>query len=196
MPEISTETTPTAAALDWVPIPAEIVRWADLLSSPGRVSPPLAKSTRTTRAGSRRPSAWPTSTSATRPPATPFVASKRPGYSPSIEPPASLRRTRSPAATVGLNCPSLVDLDAGPMAAYCSLYLAGTFESALPQHHRSKPRRLAGRWASHRTPMDLRARGQRSSETARRLRLRPHPPATTPAGTPAVFGRQRIKDQK
>jgi hypothetical protein len=46
MPEISTETTPTAAALAWVPIPAEIVRlggsalvaWARLAAA-GTVDP-------------------------------------------------------------------------------------------------------------------------------------------------------------
>ena len=46
MPEISTETTPTAAALEWVPIPAEIVRlggsalvaWARIAAA-GQVDP-------------------------------------------------------------------------------------------------------------------------------------------------------------
>lgn len=141
MPEISTETTPTAAALEWVPIPAEIVRlggsalvaWARLAAAgqvdpydPSRISSTvgladLDLSDTTARNAVRRLEATGL-----------LTVDRAPGKASTYTLDRGDRWAKLPT--------ELVDLDAGPMAAYCSLYLAGTFESA---HRNTTVRRLA-----------------------------------------------------
>jgi hypothetical protein len=141
MPEISTETTPTATALEWVPIPTEIVRlggsalvaWARIAAA-GQVDPydpsriistvglaDLDLSDTTARNAVHRLE----STGL-------VIVDRAPGKPSTYSLDRGDRWAQLPT--------TLVDLDAGPMAAYCSLFLSGTFESA---HRNTTVRRLA-----------------------------------------------------
>ena len=141
MPEISTETTPTAAALEWVPIPAEIVRlggsalvaWARIAAA-GQVDPyDPSRITSTVGLADLDLSDTTARNAVHRLESTGLVIVDRaPGK------PSTYTLTRGDRWA---QLPTtLVDLDPGPMAAYCSLYLAGTFESA---HRNTTVRRLA-----------------------------------------------------
>lgn len=141
MPEISTEPTPTATALEWVPIPAEIVRlggsalvaWARIAAAgqvdpydPSRISSTvgladLDLSDTTARNAVRRLEATGL-----------LTVDRAPGKVSTYTLDRGDRWAQLPV--------TLVDLDAGPMAAWCSLFLSGTFESA---HRNTTVRRLA-----------------------------------------------------
>ena len=141
MPEISTETTPTAAALEWVPIPAEIVRlggsalvaWARIAAA-GQVDPyDSQRITSTVGLADLDLSDTTARNAVHRLEASGLVIVDRaPGK------PSTYTLTRGDRWA---QLPTtLVDLDAGPMAAYCSLFLSGAFESA---HRNTTVRRLA-----------------------------------------------------
>ena len=141
MPEMSTETTPTAAALAWVPIPAEIVRlggsalvaWARLAAA-GQVDPyDPSRITSTVGLADLDLSDTTARNAVHRLEATGLLTVDRAPGKPSTY--TLTRGDRWARIPVGL-----VDLDAGPMAAYCSLFLSGTFESA---HRNTTVRRLA-----------------------------------------------------
>ncbi len=141
MPEISTEPTPTAAALDWVPIPAEIVRlggsalvaWARIAAA-GTVDPyDPSRITATVGLADLDLSDTTARNAVHRLESTGLVIVDRAPGKPSTY---SLDRGDRWAQLPT----TLVDLDAGPMAAYCSLFLSGTFESA---HRNTTVRRLA-----------------------------------------------------
>ncbi len=131
MPEISTGTTPTAAALAWVPIPAEIVRlggsalvaWARLAAA-GTVDPYDPQRISSTVGLADLDLSDTTARNAVhRLEATGLLTVDRaPGKASTYTLDRGDRWAKLPVG--------LVDLDPGPMAAYCSLYLAGTFESA------------------------------------------------------------------
>ena len=141
MHEISTGTTPTAAALDWVPIPAEIVRlggsalvaWARIAAA-GTVDPYDPQRISSTVGLADLDLSDTTARNAVhRLESTGLVIVDRaPGKASTYTLDRGDRWAQLPV--------TLVDLDAGPMAAYCSLYLAGTFESA---YRNTTVRRLA-----------------------------------------------------
>jgi DNA-binding transcriptional regulator YhcF (GntR family) len=196
MPEISTETTPTATALEWVPIPTEIVRlggsalvaWARIAAA-GQVDPydpsriistvglaDLDLSDTTARNAVHRLE----STGL-------VIVDRAPGKPSTYSLDRGDRWAQLPT--------TLVDLDAGPMAAYCSLFLSGTFESA---HRNTTVRRLASwlgaglrtvrRWIS-----ELVATGALARHGDYAYTLTPPPPP--PQEPPPKFGRQKIKEQ-
>ena len=131
MPEISTETTPTAAALEWVPIPAEIVRlggsalvaWARIAAA-GQVDPyDPSRITSTVGLADLDLTDTTARNAVHRLESTGLVIVDRaPGKASTYTLTRGDRWAQLPT--------TLVDLDAGPMAAYCSLFLSGTFESA------------------------------------------------------------------
>ena len=141
MPEISTETTPTATALDWVPIPAEIVRlggsalvaWARLAAAgtvdaydPSRISSTVGLADLDLSDTTARNAVHRLESTGL------LTVDRAPGKASTYTLDRGDRWAKLPVG--------LVDLDPGPMAAYCSLYLAGTFESA---HRNTTVRRLA-----------------------------------------------------
>ena len=152
MPEISTETTPTAAALEWVPIPAEIVRlggsalvaWARIAAA-GQVDPyDPSRITSTVGLADLDLTDTTARNAVHRLESTGLVIVDRaPGKASTYTLTRGDRWAQLPT--------TLVDLDAGPMAAYCSLFLSGTFESA---RRNTTVRRLAA-WLGAGPPPQL-----------------------------------------
>ena len=198
MPEISTETVQTVTEFVWVSIPTEIVRlggsalvaWARIAAAgtvdqvdPARVISTVCLAdldlTETTARNAVRRLEASGLLTVDRAPGKPSTYTLERGD----------RWAQLPT--------TLVDLDAGPMAAYCSLHLAGTFETA---HRNTTVRRLAAwlgaglrtvrRWIAELVATGALARNGDYDYTL----TPPQPPPQPPPQVPK-FGRQKIKEQ-
>ena len=129
MPGISTQTTPTAQSLDWIPVPAEIaqlggsalVAWARIASA-GTCNPDNPSTIVATIGLADLDLADTTARNAIgRLETTGLLDIDRaPGK-------ASTYTLHRSAAWAQLPV-AMAELDAGPIAAWCALYMAGTFE--------------------------------------------------------------------
>lgn len=130
MTEISTQTPPTAQTLEWVPIPAEIVQiggsaivaWVRIAAA-GACNPDNPSTITATVGLADLDMADTTARNAISRLETTglLLIDRAPGKASTY----TLHRS-----TLWAQLPvEMVDLDAGPIAAWCALYLSGTFES-------------------------------------------------------------------
>ena len=141
MPEISTENTPAAQSLDWVPIPAEIARlggsalvaWARIASAGGCNPDDPSTITATIGLADLDLSDTTARNAVARLESTGLlVIDRAPGRASTYTLHRSTSWAQLPVA--------MAELDAGPIAAWSALYLSGTFED---RRRNTTVRRLA-----------------------------------------------------
>ena len=196
MPEISTENTPTAQSLDWVPIPAEIARlggsalvaWARIAAA-GICNPDDPSTIVATIGLADLDMTDSTGRSAIKRLETTglLAVDRAPGKASTYTLHRSTSWAQLPVA--------MAELDAGPIAAWCALYMAGTFEDS---RRNTTVRRLASwlgaglrtvrRWLADLVKTSFVSRSGDYDYTLT--------PPTTPPTTPPKFGRHSIETKR